>query len=113
MTNTIVLETISGGNKQPDSGRTVEAYNYHASDAAGFPPNGTKIDDCAEISTSGVYKIEMSESLRTTIVADSNCRAGLIGVLLDGDKALDGSVDNTALEDAAVTPAKTTFVADF
>lgn len=51
---------------------------------------------------------DMSESTNTTIVVDGLALSGLVGVLLDGEKAL----DTTAIVDAAVTPTRTTFVDD-
>ena len=113
MTNNIVLEKTVGSYKQPDTGQTVEVYNYHASDAAGNPPNGTKIGDATEITGTGVYQIGMSESTKVTVVVGGAARAGLVGVLLNGEKALDDSVDTSAIEDSAVTPGKTTFTDDF
>lgn len=54
MINPIVLETLASGLKAPDTGKTVEAYEHDASDAAGSPPNGTQIGDCTELAGTGV-----------------------------------------------------------
>ena len=91
----------------------MSVYNYHASDAAEAPPNGTKIGDCSELTGKGQYTIDMAEAKKVTVVVDGNCVGGLIGIMLDGDTALDDSVDTSAIQDDAVTPAKTTFVEDW
>jgi len=113
MINEIVLETLSGGNKQPDSGKAVSVYEYNSSDVAGGAPNGSKIGDCSEISGTGVYTIDISESKKATIVVAGKCVEGQIGVLLHGEKALDDSVDTSAIVDSAVTNDKLSEFGDF
>ena len=113
MINTITLDKVVAGNKQPDTGRSVSVYNYHASDTAESPPNGTKIGDCSELTGKGQYTIDMAESKKVTVVVNGNCVGGLIGIMLDGDVALDDSVDNSAIQDDAVTPDKATFAKDW
>ena len=109
MINTITLDKIVSGNKQPDTGRSVSVYNYHASDTAGASPNGSKIGDCTEIAGKGQYEINIPESKKVTVTVDGSCLAGNIGIMLDGDVALDNSVDTSAIQDEAVTVEKTDF----
>jgi|GEM_PF-6785415 len=109
MINTVILEKLISGSKAPDTLQAVSAYDYNAADISGSPPNGTKIADMTEISGAGLYTIDLVEAKKVTIVVGGTCRAGLIGILFNGDKALDDSVDTSALSDSAVTPVKTTF----
>lgn len=109
MNNSIFMETLVGDYKQPDTGNTVEVYNYNASDVSGGSPNGTKIDDMTEIPNTGIYEVDFAESKKVTVTSNTKNVAGLIGILFNGDKALDDSVDTTAIEDAAVTAVKTDF----
>lgn len=114
MINNIILETLGdGGFKKPDTGKSVQVYAYHASDVAGGAPNGSLIGAAAEISGSGIYSIDIAESVKVTIVVGGVCRTGMIGMMLHGSLALNDSVDTTAIADQAVTPAKTNFADAF
>ncbi len=108
MRNSIMLETVVNGKKIADVGRVVRVYEYNASDTAGSAPNGLLVATFSELGN-GVYEISFTESLRATIVVDALCKAGGIGVLLNGETAMDDFIDTSALQDAAVTPVKTTF----
>lgn len=114
MLNPILLTCIKDdGSLGPDTDLTVQIYAYHASDTAGTAPNGALIGACPEQNGSGTYIATLAESQKVTVVCDGLCRAGFIGVLLDGEAALDGSIDTTAIADGSITPAKTTFAEDF
>ena len=93
MTNPIILEKISAGLKAADTGRTVAAYKHNDADVPGLPPNGAIIGACTEIAGgAGVYTIDLTgDSYKATIVADGNCVAGLIGVMLHSDADVSGA----------------------
>lgn len=112
MKNTIVFEKLQGNYKQPDTSLTITVYNYHASDVAGSAPNGTLIGSATHLSN-GLYSIDLTDSKKVTIASAGLAVAGLIGRLLHGDKALDDSVDTTAIVDDAVTPTKASFSGGF
>lgn len=109
MINTIVLETLVGNYKQPLTGQTVQVHNYDAADVPNNAPNGSLIGNTSEVSGAGLYTIDIIESKKVTIAVNGLCLAGNIGVMVHGDKALDDSVDTTAIVDAAVTTGKTDF----
>ena len=88
MINNIVLEKLTAGLKSPDTGKTVQAYNYDASDVAGSAPNGSLIGAYTEVSTTGVYTIDSTDDKKVTIVSGGLCVAGLIGILLNGEAIL-------------------------
>jgi hypothetical protein len=117
MQNSFSLETtqtVSGTIvRVPETGKMVEIYAFHANDAAGGLPNGSKLGDATEIGSTGVYYHTSATSQKVTVVVDGTVRAGLVGVLFHGEKALANSVDSAAIEDATVTPSDTTFVEDF
>ena len=86
MRNTIVLETINAdGVKAPDTGKTVQIYGYHASDAAGGSPHGALIGSASENTGTGVYYADITNGVKVTVVVDGLCRANMIGVWMNGE----------------------------
>jgi hypothetical protein len=112
--NQITLEAITtAGLKRPDSGRSVQVYEYHASDTAGQPPNGSLIGSASEHNGSGIYLISLGQTKKCTVTVDGICQEEFIGVMLLGDTIMDGSVTLDSIPDGLITPAKTTFVEDY
>ena len=100
MRNTITLTDPNGNAKSLVS---VEVYEWQAAS----PYYGTKIGDMTEITGTGEYYIDLTESKKVTMLVDSVRKESLTGVELQGDTALADSIDTAAIQDGAITPAKT------
>jgi len=119
MRNTITFRDELG---EPLPGLAVELYNWQA----GAPYYSTKIGDFTDLGN-GQYYIDVTDSVRVTILVDSVVQTAFIGVLMNGElgttsipdgsittaKLANSAVTTIKIADEAVTPAKTTFAEDF
>lgn len=119
MRNTITFRDSSG---EPQTGLAVELYEWQA----GSPFYDSKIGDFNDVGN-GQYYIDVTDSVRGTILVDSVVQTAFIGVLMNGNLGLtsilpgsittemlaDDCVTNDKIDDGSVTPVKTTFVEDF
>lgn len=120
MRHAISFKNLEG---QPLTGLAVELYNWQA----GSPYYSSKIGDFSEVPNTGEYYIDITATVRATVIVDSVVQTAFIGIALVGNldenfipdgsittaKLVDGAVTTAKLADGSVTPVKTTFVEDF
>lgn len=118
MKNVITFQNLDGS---PATGKSVEAYEYDAAP----PYYGDKIGDFSEVPGLGEYYIEITSTVKATILVNSVVQAAFTGYPLLGEgtgfapdgsittvKIADGAVTTAKLADGSVTPIKTTFAED-
>ncbi len=111
MLNTWTIDAIGiDGLKQAATGHTVTVYEFSLADMPLRAPNGALLGTCTEVAGTGQYSLELTASKKVTVAVNGKAVAGLIGVQGNGNTALDDWVDTSAIQDAAVTPQKASFV---
>ena len=119
MRNELIIRNSSG---EPQPGLAVELYNWQA----GSPYYSTKVGDFTD-NGDGSYHIDLSDSVKGTLLIDSVVNTATIGRLFNGElgatsipdgsittaKLANSAVTTIKIADEAVTPAKTTFAEDF
>lgn len=102
-------------NGEPRTGVVVEAYAWQA--GSPYYDSGQLYGQFTEIPNLGLYMINVTTTVRATLLFDSVVSEAHTGLLLLGDLGGGfipaGEVGTAELEDGSVTPAKTTFAEDY